>query len=315
MTRLGPVAGTPRRALRPPGGSFARRTRVPIAPYLFLALPLLVYGTFSLWPTFQLVLLSLNDWDGLSPKKFIGIGNFVELLGDGVFWEALLHNLLWMVGAALVPVGLGLGLASFLARSPTFGRTALRTAYFLPQVLATVAVAVIWGWIYDPTFGAINTVLTRLGLGGLAMPWLGDETLALPALFLTWTWIQYGFSMVVLLAGLSAIDEVYYDAAKVDGAGGWLQFRHVTLPFLSGPLATVVLVTAIGAFQLFDLVFVMTRGGPGTSTQVLDLYMLENAIRYNRVGYGAAVAVALSLLVWIFSIFYLRARGTFRTAS
>ncbi len=315
MADLGPDAKTPLRAFRPPGGSSVRRTRIPIAPYLYLALPLLVYGTFSLWPTFQLLLLSLNDWDGLGAKEFIGTQNFVELLGDDVFWEALAHNLVWMVGAALIPVSLGLGLASFLARSSAFGRTALRTVYFLPQVLATVAVAVIWGWIYDPTFGAVNSVLTTLGLSGLAMPWLGDQTTALPALFITWTWVQYGFSMVVLLAGLNAIDEVYYDAAKVDGAGRWQQFRHVTIPFLSGPLATVVLVTAIGAFQLFDLVFVMTRGGPGTSTQVLDLYMLENAIRYNRVGYGAAVAVALSVMVWLFSILYLRARGTFRGAT
>jgi ABC-type sugar transport system permease subunit len=274
---------------------------------------LLVYGTFSLWPTLQLVLLSLHDWDGLSPKQFIGIQNFIELAADDIFREALLHNVLWMIGAALLPVGIGLGLATFLARSSAFGRTALRTIYFLPQVLATVAVAVIWGWIYDPTFGAVNTVLIATGLGGFAMPWLGDQTTALPALFAAWTWIQYGFSMVVLLAGLNAIDETYYDAAKVDGAGRWQQFRYVTIPFLSGPLATVVLVTAIGAFQLFDLVFVMTRGGPGTSTEVLDLYMLENAIRYNRVGYGAAVAVALMVMVWLFSILYLRSRGTFRT--
>lgn len=314
MPLSGSVAEPPRRALGPSGGPIARRRRFPFAPYLFLALPLLVYGTFSLWPTLQLLLLSLNDWDGLSPKKFIGLQNFIELASDDVFWEALLHNLLWMVGAALVPVTIGLGLASFLARSSAFGRTALRTVYFLPQVLATVAVAVIWGWIYDPTFGAVNTVLTAVGLGGLAMPWLGDQTTALPSLFATWTWIQYGFSMVVLLAGLNAIDEVYYDAAKVDGAGRWQQFRHITVPFLAGPLATVVLVTSIGAFQLFDLVFVMTRGGPGTSTEVLDLYMLENAIRYNRVGYGAAVAVALTILVWLFSILYLRSRGTFRAA-
>ena len=312
MAGLRSVDEAPLRAGRPRGSSSGRSKRVPIAPYLYLALPVLVYGTFSLWPTLQLLLLSLNDWDGLGPQRFIGIQNFVELLGDDVFWEALTHNLLWMVGAALFPVGIGLVLASLLARSSAFGRTALRTVYFLPQVLATVAVAVIWGWIYDPTFGAVNTMLTMVGLRGLAMPWLGDQTTALPALFITWTWVQYGFSMVVLLAGMNAIDEVFYDAAKVDGAGRWHQFRHITIPFLSGPLATVVLVTAIGAFQLFDLVFVMTRGGPGTSTQVLDIYMLENAIRYSRVGYGAAIAVALSAMVWFFSILYLRARGTFR---
>ena len=304
----GPAELLGTRALRSRSSRFNQRT---VAPYVFLALPVAVYGAFLLYPAFQLVILATQDWNGLGPHTFVGVANFVELFGDPQFWNSIGHNVLWMAGAMVVPVTIGLALAVFLSRAPLPGRSAFRTLYFVPQVISTVAVAVIWGWIYDPSFGALNPILNAVGLGGLEPQWLGDETLALPSIFIAWTWMQYGFAMVVLIASINAIDETYYDAAKVDGAGAWNQFRHVTLPALRVPLATVVLITAISSFQVFDLVFVMTNGGPGQSTMVLDLYMIRSSIQYQRVGYGAAIGVALASLVWVFSIVYLRVRGTF----
>lgn len=283
-------------------------------PYLYLALPVLVYVIFLVYPAIQLVLLSTQNWSGLGPRTFVGLANYAELFSDPAFWNALGHNVAWMIGAMVVPVAIGLALAIFLSRSPLVGRSAFRVAYFIPQVISTVAVAVIWGWIYDPSFGPLNQILAAVGLGSLEPQWLGDEAMALPSIFIAWTWMQYGFAMVVLIASINAIDEIYFDAAKVDGAGAIDQVRHVILPFLRVPLATVILIVAISSFQVFDLVFVLTNGGPGNSTMVLDLYMLRSSVQYQRVGYGAAIGVTLAVLVWLFSIVYLRARGTFGDA-
>lgn len=282
-----------------------------LRPYAFLALPLLVYVLFLVVPTIHLIGLSMLDWDGLGPRTFVGLGNYAELLQADSFWEALRHNVIWMIAAMIVPITIGLMLAVFLSRATVFGRALFRTAYFIPQVISTVAVAVIWGWILDPSFGAITPIFDAIGLGGREPQLLGDESLALPTLFGVWTWTQYGFAMVILIASINAIDETYFDAARVDGAGAIAQFRYVILPALRVPLATVVLIVAISSFQVFDLVFVMTNGGPADSTMVLDLFMLRNSVQYQRVGYGAAIGVTLAMMVWVFSIAYLRLRGTF----
>ena len=287
------------------------RARLLLRPYAFLAVPLLVYVSFLVVPTIHLVGLSMLDWDGLGPRTFVGLANYVELFQSEQFWGALRHNIAWMVMAMIVPIVIGLALAVFLSRATMVGRTLFRAAYFVPQVIATVAVAVIWGWILDPSFGAITPIFEAIGLSGLEPQLLGDETLALPSLFIVWTWTQYGFAMVILIASINAIDETYFDAARVDGAGAVAQFRYVILPALRVPLATVVLIVAISSFQVFDLVFVMTNGGPADSTMVLDLLMLRNSVQYQRVGYGAAIGVTLALMVWVFSILYLRLRGTF----
>jgi ABC-type sugar transport system permease subunit len=184
--------------------------------------------------------------------------------------------------------------------------------FFLPQVLSSVTVAIIWGWIYNPAFGAANSILDLIGFGFLKQQWLGDRQLVLPALFIAWSWVHYGFTMVVFIAALEGIDEVYFDAAKVDGANYLQQFRHIILPFIRGPLTTVVLVTAIAAFQVFDLVYVMTNGGPARASSVVPLYMIDNAFLFQKVGYGSAIAVVLALFILVFSIIFLWARGVLK---
>ena len=158
--------------------------------------------------------------------------------------------------------------------------------------------------MYNPNSGAVNEALTAIGIP--AQDWLGDPSLVLPALFAAWTWITYGFSMVVFVAALQAVDESLFDASKVDGAGWRSQLRHVLLPSIRRPLSVVVLINAITAFQIFDLVFIMTNGGPFRSSNVLELYMYNNAFQYNRVGYGAATAVVLGVAVLVFSLVFLR---------
>jgi ABC-type sugar transport system permease subunit len=279
-----------------------------IPAYMYLLPAFILYGVFFLWPLSQLITLSLMKWDGLQPKEFVGLSNYQQLVTDDRLRLSLLHNAQWLVAALVVPTIIGLILAIFLVRGNLYGRLIFRTAFFLPQILSSVVIAIIWRWIYNPAFGPINSLLRMVGLDFLAKPWLGDSDFALAALFIAWSWIHYGFCMVIFIAALQGIDETYYDAAKVDGASTLQQHRHVTLPFIRGPLATVVLITAIAAFQIFDLVFIITRGGPAHATSVLPIYMYDNAFRFNKVGYGAAVAVVLGVIVLILSIIFLRIR-------
>ena len=144
--------------------------------------------------------------------------------------------------------------------------------------------------------------------------WLGDSGLVLPALFIAWSWVHYGFTMIIFIAAIDAVDEVFFDAAKVDGANWWQQFRHILLPSIRGALTTIILVTAISSFQVFDLVYVLTRGGPGDASMVVPVYMLESAFTLRRVGYGATVAIAMGLVIVGFSVLFLSLRGVFKVS-
>jgi len=276
---------------------------------MYITPALVLYAAFFLWPFIQLVLLGFQKWDGLKPKQWVGFDNYVKLIEDPSFWKAFQHNIGWMMAAMILPVFIGLMLAILLYRSPLHGKTIFRGIYFMPQVISSVVVAVIWRWIYNPNFGALNALLESVGLASLKRGWLGEPDLVLPALFIASTWINYGFTMVIFVAALQGIDEVYFDAAKVDGANWLQQFRHILIPFIQGPLTTVVLIMAIAAFQVFDLVFIITRGGPGTASMVLSVYLYKNAFSFHKVGYGSAVAVVLGVIILLFSIVFLRLRG------
>ena len=278
-----------------------------ISAYLFIAPAYILFAIFFLRPLIQLGYLSLVKWEGIGPKIFVGLENYRNLLTeDPRFWIAFFHNVIWMVAAVLISTSIGLILAVLLARAPIHGRLIYRTIYFLPQVLSSVVVCVIWRWIYNPNYGVINTILNNIGLNYLTRGWLGDKTTALPALFIIWSWVAYGFSMVVFIAALEAIDEIYYDAAKVDGANSLQQLWYITLPFIRRPLGTVILITIISAFQVFDLVFIITRGGPARATLVLSILMYDNAFRYAEIGMGATVGMTLGVIIFCFSLVYMR---------
>lgn len=294
--------------------SRARNVRRTLTAYAYVAPAFFIYALFFLYPALRLIQLSLQEWDGLNQPSYVGLSNYERLVNDPVFWKAFWHNVSWMLAAIVVPVFFGLFLAILLVRSPLHGRVVFRTIYFMPQVISSVVVAIIWNWIYNPSFGALNELLNFVGLSSWQRGWLGDPNLALPAVFIAWSWVHYGFCMVIFIAALQGIDEVYFDAARVDGADRWQQFRHVMLPFIRAPLSTVVLVTAISSFQVFDLVFIMTSGGPANATMVLPVFMLDNAFKFRNVGYGATIAVALGLFIVVMSILFLRARGVFKEA-
>lgn len=278
--------------------------------YFFLAPALIAYAAFVLWPAAQLFLYSLQNWDGITPPEPAGLANFVRLLDDATFMRALGHNIGWMLAAVTVPVSIGLAVALLVTRAPIHGRNFFRFAFFLPQVLNPVAVAILWGWIYDPSFGALNRILDGIGLGALTQVWLGDTGTTLPALFAAWSWLHYGFTMIIFIAAIEGIDEQYFDMARIDGAGPWQQFRNVVIPFLRGPLSIVVMITAISSFQVFDLVYLLTGGGPAKSSIVLPLHMLDHAFVFRNVGYASAIAVTMTLGILVLSIMFLKLRGS-----
>lgn len=301
------------------GGRFSTTARLSSAgsglthgrPVLFLLPAFVVYGVFFLWPTYQMVRLSFFHWDGVTVGSTAGVENYARMTADPLFWTALTNTATWTAAAIIFPVVIGLGLAILLSRSPLFGTTYFRTLFFLPQVLSSVVVAVLWRWIYNPSYGALNTVLESLGLDFLAQGWLGSSSLALPALFLAWSWVHYGFVMVVLMAAIDDIDETYFDAASVDGASMWQQIRHVLIPTIRGAITTVVLITAVSAFQVFDLVYLLTNGGPARSTSVLAHFMFQAAFHFRKVGYGATIGVALMVMILAISLLLIRVRRGF----
>jgi raffinose/stachyose/melibiose transport system permease protein len=233
--------------------------------------------------------LTLGEWTGLD--------NYREVLEDEDIRASFVHAFELIFFFAVVPVGLGLALASVIAHSRVRGVTFFRAALFLPQTIATVVVAIAWVWIYAPS-GPINEALRAVGLGGLTRGWLGDFRWALPALGLVGTWVMFGLCIVLFLAGIQKIPLSLYEAARVDGAGRVREFFAVTLPGLRGELAVALTLTTILALRTFDLIYVSTSGGPGTTTTVPSVLVYQNAFANGRVGLAAAVAVVLTVMIF-----------------
>jgi raffinose/stachyose/melibiose transport system permease protein len=227
-------------------------------------------------------------------------------LGDDQFLQALSHNLIFIVFYSILPILIGLTLASLLGRRPVRGLTIYRAGLFLPQVLSMVVVGVIWRWIFNPAFGPLNIFLRSVGLESWARPWLGDFTWALPSVGLIGTWVQYGFCMVLFLAGIQRLPPDFYEASELDGASELQQFWYITLPSLRPEIGVALITTTIAALRVFDLVFVTTRGGPGDQTLVAAFLIYRAAFVQNRIGYAAAVATVLTAIILGISFFVLR---------
>lgn len=282
----------------------------PWTAYLYILPGFIIYAAFVLWPIVETVRYSFYDWDGFSTPNFSGLNNYIRLLGDEIFHISLVNNLVFIIFYTVLPIIVGLFLTAVMTRRTLGGLTFFRAGLFLPYVLSMVVVGVVWRWIYNPLFGPLNSALRAVGLDALARPWLGDFTLALPAVGLIGTWVQYGFCMVLFIAGVQRIEETLYDAAKIDGANEFHQFWYVTLPSLRNEISVAIVTTLIVALRVFDLVFVTTRGGPANNTMVVSLYIYRNAFVINRAGYAAAIAVIMTIIILIisYSVIALRQR-------
>ena len=280
---------------------------------LWLAAPALgLIGVFFFLPVAASLLLSLTDFDiyaiaDRDQLRVVGLANYVALARDPLFWRALLNTVVFV--AVATPLSIAASLAAALLVTAAAVRLAglFRTLLFLPVVTSLVAVAVVWRYVYHPRFGLLNYGLGLLGIA--PRDWLGDPALALPAIIVLAVWKNFGFNMVVLMAGLQSIRSTLYEAASIDGAGRLAQFRHVTLPMLRPTLLFVGLMTLIGNFQLFAEPYVMTRGGPSNRTLSVVLYMYEQGFRWWNLGYAAALAFVLFAVILTVSA-VTRGRGT-----
>lgn len=275
-------------------------------PYLFLLPAMVLYVGFVIWPMLQSLAISFTDWDGMSPtRRFVGLDNYAGILADPVALLALKNNLLWTAVMITVPTVLGLVLALGLNREFR-GRTLFRSALYAPAVLPMAGVAGIWAWMYEPSQGLINASLQAIGLPGLAHTWLADPNTALYAVMVTGIWQAVGFPMVLYLAGLQSIPAEQYEAARIDGATPWQRFRYITMPWLNETHIIVVTLAVIASFKVFDLVFSMTYGGPGQSTQVLASWQYIQTFQYFKAGYGSALTWLIAAILMVVTIPYIR---------
>ena len=274
-------------------------------PYLYLLPAFLVYAGFLLYPLIRAGQFSLYDWPGFGPSTFVGLGNYVDLMGDRRFLAAIWHALILIFFYSILPLIVGLVLAAVLRRGQVRGLGFFRVVIFMPQVIALVVVAVAWYQIYSPR-GLLNDVLQLVGLGEFARGWLGDPTFALPAVGMIGFWLQTGLVMLLLLAGMGRIPNDLFEAARLDGAGPVREFFAITLPSVRGEIATALVLTIIAALKTFDLVYVTTSGGPGTATTVPSYEVYNRAFNLKQVGSASAVAIVLTLLVFIINVFVSR---------
>jgi len=280
------------------GRSASRRSaRSAWVPWAYLAPAILLYGAFLLFPLGRAAQFSLFQWDGLGASTFVGLDNYAEIIADPRLREAFWHALVLVFFYAVLPLGIGLLLASLLTRAQVRGLGFFRSVIFLPQVIAMVVVAVTWRQIYAPD-GPLNGFLRLIGLGSLARPWLGDYTFTLPAVGLIGTWVCTGLVTVLLMAGMSRVPRELYEAARLDGSGPVREFFAITLPMVRGEITVALTLTIVAALKTFDLVYVTTSGGPGTSTTVPSFEIYRRAFQLGEVGVATAVGVVLTIVVF-----------------
>jgi len=276
----------------------------PLTGYLLIAPSLLLFGAFFLFPLAYNLYLSLLDWDMLQPARFIGVENYTALLEDDEFGPVVWATLGYSVASTALSLVFGLLLAIALQRKSRIN-SALQACVFSSYIVSWVGVSLLWLWLLDPTSGILTRLLDPIGLGDVN--WLGDPNVALWTLVGVTVWKSLGYTMIVYLAGLRAIPEAYYEAAELDGASGWRRFRHVTWPLLRPTTAFLLITSLIMAFQAFDVVRVMTQGGPAGSTSIYVYWVYEQAFLFFRTGYSAAAITVFFAVLVVLTIAQYRA--------
>lgn len=267
----------------------------------FLAPAVVVYGLFVCWPVLQAFQFSMFRWRGISENKtFVGLENFQRLVDDDVFWQALRHNL-WIVGVGgAIAMTIALAISHALQGQSRFTRF-LRGTYLFPHIVSMVVVAILWMFIYNPSFGLLTQSIKKLGFDDFNVTWLADQRTALPAVSAAFLWYAIGFYVMLFAAGLKSISKDVEEAAELDGAKGLRKFWKVTWPLLWSVKRVAVIHFIISALNIFALVFLMTDGGPDRKTEVMLTYLYEQAFKYSKYGYSTALAVANFIIVMALS--------------
>lgn len=272
-------------------------------PAVFLAPATIGFVLFTVYPLFQSLWLSFNDWDLLSPMEWVGIDNYVRMFHDPtakkVFINTVIFTLVTVPALIVIPFFLAMALNQKIK-----GIRFFRAAFFLPVISSMVAMSMVWQWMYNADFGLINYFLSLIGIDGPA--WLTSSTWALPAVMITSIWKNLGFNMMLFLAGLQGVPEYYYEAASLDGASWFQRMRYITIPQLSATTLFVTVMTVINSFQVFDQVVVMTGGGPARSSSVLVQYIYETGFKFYDMGYASSLGWALTIFVFFLTLIQFR---------
>ena len=273
-------------------------------PYLCIAPAIVVLVAFWVMPIVNMGYLSLYKWDLISPTmKWVGLGNFRQLLSDPEFWQTLLNTLIYTVFVVGLGIGLGLFVAVYLKdRTKTNGF--LQAVVFSPYVVSLASVALLWMWIMNKDYGLLNSVIGLFGIP--PVDWLGDTRMALPSLILISVWKSVGYDALILVSAIQGIPEHLYEAARLDRASAWTTFRRITLPMISPTLFFLVVVDVIASLKVFETIQIMTLGGPQNATNTLVFSLYQYGFQFNQVGHAAAIGMVLLLLIAIFAMVYFR---------
>jgi ABC-type sugar transport system permease subunit len=281
-----------------------------IAPYLFIAPFYILFVVFMGYPLISSLVMSLYEMRGFQSRIFVGIGNFIDLFGDPIFWKSLKNTAYFAAGTLTLQLPIALLLAILLNSKFVRGKNFLRLAFFAPVLVAGVFVAIIFNIVYDERAGLVNNEFL---IWGKEIGWLNEENYVMPAIILTGVWQWAGFNMIYFLAGLQGIRQELYEAAAVDGANWWQAFLHVTLPSLRPVIAFVFVVSMIGSLQLFDLPYILTNGGePADAGSTIVMYLYKNGFQFMRLGYAATIGWVLFFIIAVISIVQLKLLGIFR---
>jgi len=273
---------------------------------LFLAPAFALYVLMVVVPIFQSLKYSFYRWDGIEPlTRFIGFENFTEIAKDGVFWKSFWNNIILVVFSLVTQMPFAILLAILLTGNIK-GKSFFRTIFFAPQIISTVAAGYLFYYMYEPTFGLLNQTLRSLGLGSLARGWLGEPELALYSVLFVISWRFVGFYMVLFMAAIEGIPTELFEAARIDGCTKWQVIRKVTLPLLSGALKTACVLSIVGSIKYFDLIWIMTAGGPAHASELIATYMYKKTFLSWEMGYGSALAFTLFLIAFSLSVIFMR---------
>ena len=282
---------------------FWKRNQRSLAPFLFLAPGIFMFLVYVIIPIFQSINISFYEWDGLGEATYIGFENYIELIDDEAFYTSLKNNVIWLI-LYLLAIPAGLFVALFLNQTVT-GIRIYKSLFFFPFVISQVVVGLVFSWFYDPSYGLMNIII--MAFGADAIPVLADEKYVTYGIIAAGLWPQTAYCMILYLTGLNSVDPEQIEAARLDNARGFKMLWYVILPQLRPATFIALVVTVIGALRSFDLISIMTDGGPWGSSQVLAFYMYEQAFsEYGfRMGYGAAIAVVLFLIMMFYIIGFL----------
>ena len=262
-------------------------------------------------PVAMTVGTSFTPWNGVGSPEWIGLDNYRRLLDDDNFWASFRHIVGLVLAMAVVPTLLGLVLAALLfdvvaQRFHPRVASALRSGFYLPQVIPAAITGIIWGWILHPRDGALNALLDRVGLSGLTHNWLGEPGSALPSVMVVLVWVQIGYPVVMFMAGLQRVDPELYEAASLDGASWWQRLTRITVFLVRPEIYVVLLTTTIASLKVFGQIFVLTRGGPGNATLVPAYFAYQNFFEKAQVGYGSAISTVLTVMIVLLAVGFLR---------